>query len=582
MIFKEEIAGFIAEATGIELDRIISSIEIPPQREMGDFAFPCFKLSKELRKPSDEIARDIAGVFEKRLQEPEVARYASTCRAMGGYFNIFVNRAEFIERVMSEVARAGGRYGSSELGAGKKIVIDFSAPNVAKPFHVGHLCSTAIGNSIERIHSYLGYETVSVNHIGDWGTQFGKLICAYRRWGDAEALAKDTMSELLRVYVQFHKEVKDMPELDDEARHLFLQLEEGEPSVVAQWKEFRDFSILEFEKLYRRLGVSFDSYNGEGFYIDKMGEIVALLEERGLLVESEGARVVDLSEFGLLPCIIIKSDGATIYATRDLAAALYRKRTYNFDKNIYVVGSPQMLHFKQIFAVLGLMGFEWSADCVHVGFGHIRFPGRKMATREGEIIELEELLDESVKRAAEMIDEERKLDLDDPEKVAEAVGVGAIVYSFLKNGREREMVFKWEEILDIDGDSGPYLQYTCARASSVLRKAGAMPEVADYSHLTESEEFELVVMLGMFPDAILDALRKYEPSILARQILGIARAFNKMYNQHKIIDSAPGVREARLHLCGAARDILRIGLSLLGIEALEQMCQRGRYDFVSF
>ncbi|MCL2058023.1 MAG: arginine--tRNA ligase [Oscillospiraceae bacterium] len=569
MIFKNEVAGLVAAANGIDNETVVHGLEVPPSREMGDFAFPCFKLSKELKKSPAEIAKDMADALDKRLAKPEYNRYIASCRAEGGYLNVFINRAAFMEQSLTEISQAGGRYGSSDHGAGKKIVIDYSAPNVAKPFHVGHLCSTAIGGAIKRIYDFLGYETVSVNHIGDWGTQFGKLICAYRRWGDAKALAADTMNELLRVYVLFHKEAKDMPELEDEAREMFLRLEQGEPDIVAQWKEFRDFSITEFERLYKRLGISFDTYDGESFYIDKMGEVVELLEARSLLVESEGARVVDLSAHGLIPYIIIKSDGATIYATRDLAAALYRKRTYDFDKNIYVVGSPQKLHFNQLFTVLGLMGYDWVSDCVHVSFGQVRLPGRKMATREGEIIELEELLDESVKRAAAMIDEGRGVG--DPAMVAEAVGVGAIVYAFLKNGRERDMVFKWDEMLDTDGDSGPYLQYTYARASSVLQKAGGVPERADYAKLAEAEEFELTVALSLLPDAIADAADKYEPSILTRRIFGIARAFNKLYNMHSFIDSPLGVREARLHLCRATRELLGTGMRLLGITALEQM-----------
>jgi len=567
-VLAKIITGFITDTAGIDSSTIESYIEVPPSRDMGDYALPCFKLSRTMRKSPQAIANDL---LEKSLRknEPAFANIIASCKVEGGYFNIFINRAEYIKGVMSEIIGAGDRHGSSAAGAGKRVIVEYSAPNIAKPFHVGHLCSTAIGNSIKRIYDFLGYETVSINHIGDWGTQFGKAICAYRRWGDGEALANDAIHELLRVYVLFHKKAKEMPELEDEARNIFLRLEEGEEDIVAQWKEFCDLSIVELRRMYDRLGVSFDSYAGESFYSDKMGEIVELLEERGLLAESEGAKIVDLSELGITSCIIIKSDGATIYATRDLAAALYRKRTYDFYKNIYVVGNPQALHFKQLLAILGLMGFEWSKDCVHVGHGYVRLPGRKMATREGEIIELEELLDEAVKRAKTMMDEERGLD--DPEKVAEDVGVGAIIYSFLKNGREKDTVFTWTEMLDIKGDSGPYLQYTCARASSVLRRAGEMPDRADYSLLASDEEYEIVDLLNAYPNIILDAADKYEPSILARHIFTLARAFNKFYNLHKVIDSEPGLRDARLHLCGAVRAVLGKGLYLLGIKALDRM-----------
>ena len=550
-------------------DSIYQYLEVPPLRAMGDFALPCFRLAKAFRRPPQQIAEAIAEEIRTKLSEPGYAKYISSCQAVTGYFNIFINRRTFIDLALSEITATGDAYGSSDIGRGRLVVVEFSSPNVAKPFHIGHLCSTAIGASIERMYRFLGYKTVAVNHIGDWGTQFGKLLCAYRRWGDADALEKDTMNELLRVYVRFHQEVKEAPELDDEARGYFLRLEKGEPGVVEQWQEFRDYSILEFEKIYKRLGVSFDAYDGESFFSDKMDEIVALLEGRGLLKVSEGARVVDLSEFGLSPCIIIKSDGATIYATRDLAAALYRKRTYDFYKNIYVVGQPQSLHFRQVFAVLGLMGYAWSEDCVHVGFGLVRFPDRKMATREGEIVELEGILDESVRRAAAMTNADREID--DPQEAAEAVGVGAILYTFLKNGRERDIIFIWDEMFDTEGDSGPYLQYTYARASSVLRRAGDVPENADYHFLTEDEEYELADMLNTFPDAIRDAADKFEPSILARHVMGIARAFNKFYNSHRINGAQPGVREARLHLCRAARTLLGTGLTLLGIKPLERM-----------
>jgi len=569
MDYKNILAGLLAEAAGIDRQFARDNFEVPPTRAMGDYAFPCFKLSKMLRKPPGAIAADMAERLNERLREPSYVKYISSCRADGGYLNVVINRATYMERALTEITAAGESYGASDMGAGKKIVMEYSSPNVAKPFHIGHLCTTMIGNSLDRIFNFLSYKTISVNHIGDWGTQFGKLICAYRRWGDPDALAADTMAELLRVYVRFHKEVKNAPELDDEARATFLRLEEGDPGVVAQWKEFCDLSMKEFERIYGRLSVRFDSYCGESFYQDKMSEVIGLLEARGLLKESDGAKIVDLSEYGLTPCIILKSDGATIYATRDLAAAIYRSRVYAFDKCVYVVGMPQALYFRQIFTILKLLGFEWHKDCVHVGYGHVRFPDRKMATREGETVELEEVLDEAIKRASAMTDAERKLD--DPQKVAEAVGIGAIVYNFLKNGREHDFIFKWDEMLDIEGDSGPYLQYTCARASSVLRRAGEMPETADYTLLTADEEYEIVDLLNAYPDVILDAADKYEPSILARHVFAIARAFNKFYNSHKILDSAPGLREARLRLCGAVRAVLGKGLYLLGIEALDQM-----------
>ncbi|MDR1439865.1 MAG: arginine--tRNA ligase [Clostridiales bacterium] len=653
MDYKLVIAGLIADAAGLDgLDRETAHgfMEIPPDRAMGDYALPCFRLSRLLRRAPQQIAEELRQKLDAKARAPEYS-LISGCEVAGGYLNVFVNKAEYIGAIMRGIMRNPERYGASDIGSGKRVLVEFSSPNIAKPFHIGHMFSTVVGNAIERIYGFLGYETVALNHVGDWGTQFGKLISAYMRLGDADALENDAIAELLRVYVLFHKEAKARPELDDEARGYFLQLERGEPQVKALWQKFRDLSIKEFGKVYRRLGVKFDSYAGESFYSDKMGEVVAALERKGLLSDSEGAKIVDLSAQNLQPMIIIKSDGATIYATRDLAAAIYRKREYDFYRNIYVVGIPQSLHFRQVFATLGLMGYEWSRDCVHIGFGLVKFPDRQMATREGEVIFLDDVLNESVRRAAQLMDAERGVA--EPEKVAELVGIGAIVYTFLKNGRERDIVFSWDEMLDLEGDSGPYVQYTYARASSVLRKAGASaagtaaagaslpagagsaagteagaasgleasapvseagaapgleadtagsdasapvsetsaagseasaapgseagaaPAAAqsepDYALLSEPEEYALAVLLNGFSEAILDAAQKYEPSILARHVAAIARAFNKFYHFHKILDAPPGLREARLQLCRASRALIGTGLSLLGIAAPEQM-----------
>ena len=568
MDFKQEITGLIAKATGLKSEFVYEYLEIPPERNLGDFALPCFRLSKELRKAPQKIAEEIYQQFSVHMDEPAYS-LVKECKVTGGYFNVFVDRKAYISAVMQEVMVKKERYGTSEEGHGKTVLVEFSSPNIAKPFHIGHLFTTALGNSLERIYRSLGYKTISVNHIGDWGTQFGKLISAYKRWGDANELKTDTIQELLRVYVKFHQEVIEHPELDDEARGYFKMLEENVPDIKALWQEFRDFSMREFDRVYQRLGIRFDSTDGESFYSDKMDEVIRMLSDKSLLTDSDNAKIVDLSDKNIPPCMILKSDGATIYATRDLAAAIYRKRIYDFYKNIYVVGLPQSLHFKQIFSVLDKMGYEWASDCVHVGFGMVRFKDRQMATREGEIIFLEDVLNESVKRAKTMMDADRNLE--NPEKIAEIIGIGAVIYTFLKNNRERDIIFSWEEMLDLEGESGPYVQYTHARANSVLKKAGDIPDKADYTTLEQEEEFELVDLINGFADAIKEAAYKYEPAILTRQITAIARAYNKFYHFCKILEAEPELRNARIHLCYAVKLLIGKGLELLGIVAPEQM-----------
>ena len=704
MDFKLEIAKIVAELMSQDFnkDEIYEYIETPPERGMGDFALPCFKLSKKLRQAAPQIAANLAEKLTdmtkatsttdttRAVELPGMTKASSAtdtiggcetsaaataadavgivaadattaaadaigvavadavggaagaggdngvasdeplisrAEAVGGYLNLFLNRSKMAKEVINELLSGGETFGVKQDGHGERIVLEFSSPNIAKPFHIGHMFTTVIGNALKNIYDFLGYETVSVNHLGDWGTQFGKLICAYKHWGDEDALKDDTINELLRVYVMFHKEVKENCSLDGEAREYFKLLEQGEEEVTALWRKFRDFSLNEFDKVYKRLGIRFDSLAGESFYSDKMDSVVDELKSKNLLVESDGAQIVDLSAYNLTPCIILKSDGATIYATRDIAAAIYRKRTYDFFKNLYVVGIPQTLHFKQVFAVLDLLGYEWNRDCVHVGFGLVKFADRQMATREGEVIFLEEVLAEAVNRAAAMMDETRGVD--NPEEVAEMVGVGAIIYTFLKNNRDRDIIFSWEDMMDMEGDSGPYVQYTCARAGSVLRKAAdagatdeapdysllttdeapdysllttdeapdysllttdeapdysllttdeapdysllTTDEAPDYSLLTTDEEFELIDLLNGFGDAVRDAGRRYEPSILTRHIGRTSRAFNKFYNSCKVIGAPPGLRGARLTLCYISRRIISKGLDLLGIKTPEQM-----------
>jgi len=450
--------------------------------------------------------------------------------------------------------------------------VEYSSPNIAKPFHIGHLFSTAVGHSLSRIYKQLGYKVESLNHLGDWGTQFGKLICAYKKWGDSEVIAKDPINELLKIYVKFHEEAEANPALEDEAREYFKKLESGDEEATGLWQHFRDLSLVEFKRVYDMLGVSFDSYAGESFYTDKMPEVVDILREKNLLEESNGAQVVDLSELNEPPCIILKSDGATIYATRDIAAALYRHRTYDFHKNIYVVGTPQALHFKQIFAVMNKAGWEFAKDCVHVNFGLVKFPDKKLSTRHGDVVFLEDVLNESVNKTLEII-KENSPSIENPEEVSQKIGIGAILYTFLKNSREKDIVFSWDSMLDFEGESAPYVQYSYARGKSILRRSNITARDADFSLVTTDEEYALVSQLNGFLDAVKDAAEKNEPFYVNRYVTNLARQFNKFYNNCPILkdDVDENVKKARLALVEASCHVIKSALYLLGIDTVESM-----------
>lgn len=563
MDFKYEVAKKIADVAELDVAWIQGLLEVPPEQKLGDFAFPCFQLAKTMRKAPPIIAKEL-------LEKIDKGDLITDVQAVGGYLNFFLNKNAYMESVINDVLNADGNYGSSNLGEGKTVIVEFSSPNIAKPFHVGHLCSTVIGSSVEKMYKYLGYKTVRINHLGDWGTQFGKLISAWKKWGDEEALQATPIKELLRIYVKFHDEAQNNPDLENEGRQYFKKLEDGEEEAVGYWKRFMEMSLLEFKKIYDLLGIEFDSYNGESFYSDKMDEVVSILESKGLLEESQNARVVSLEELNIPPCIIVKSDGASIYATRDLAAAIYRKRNYDFDKCIYVVGTPQALHFKQVFSVLDKAGYEWAKDCVHIGFGLVKFADKKLSTRSGDVIFLEDVLAESVNKTRSII-EENNPNLEDKEYVAEKVGIGAIVYSFLKSGRERDMVFSWEDILDFEGESGPYVQYTYARGKSILRKADIEPTSESLKALKEEEEFQLVKLLEGFKEVVVDAANKYEPAVIARHVTQVARAFNKFYNTCPVLIAEGEVRNARILLTKATCSVIKSGLALLGIEVVEKM-----------
>ena len=563
MDYKKRIAKLLSKEVELEVNDLEQLIEIPPRAEMGDYAFPCFQLAKVMKKAPNMISAEL----KEKLDTEGFEKIEN----LGPYVNFFVDKGAFSKDTIEKILTEGDEYGASNVGEGKTVCVEYSSPNIAKPFHVGHLFTTAIGHSLYKMFKKEGYNTVGINHLGDWGTQFGKLISAYHRWVDEEALEKDPIAELLRIYVKFHDEAEKDPSLEDEGRAYFKALENGDKEAEALWKRFRDLSLKEFERVYNILGVEFDSYAGEAFYNDKMDVVVNELKEKNLLVESNGAQVVMLDDYNMPPCIVLKGDGASIYATRDLAAAMYRKKNYDFYRSVYVVGTPQALHFKQVFKVLELAGNEWAKDCVHVGFGLVKFADRKLSTRKGEVVLLDDLLRESVEKTLEVINEKNP-DLENKEEVAKKIGVGAVVFTYLKNSREKDIVFDWKEILSFEGETGPYVQYSYARANSILRRAENISSEVDYAKLNSKEEFELVKILENFNKQILLALDKLEPSILTRYVIEVAKAFNKFYNAHSVLNLDDEVLKAtRLKLVEASCIVIKNGLELIGIEVVEKM-----------
>lgn len=552
------------EAEGLPgAEEIRGLLAVPPDPAMGDYAFPVFRLAKALRMAPPKIAAALC----EGWQHPEVARV----EPINGYMNFFLNRANFAKETLSAVLEKGERFGSSDMGAGKTVCLDYSSINIAKRFGVGHLSTTMIGHSLKRIYDFLGYKTVGINHLGDWGTQFGKMIYAYKTWGTKEDVERDGVKELMRLYVKFHEEAEKDPSLDDEGRAWFKKIEDKDEEATAIWKWFKDITLKDAARVYDLLGVTFDSYAGEAFYNDKMDVVIDELREKGLLTLSEGASVVDLSEDDMPPCIILRSDGATLYATRDLAAAVYRQNTYHFDKCLYVVAYQQDLHFRQLFRVLEKMGKPWAKDCVHVSFGMISFEGQAFSTRKGRVVYLEDVLHQAIQKALDIINE-KSPNLPNKEEVARQVGIGAVVYSDLSNGRIKDIDFSFERALNFDGETGPYVQYTHARCCSVLRKAAdlSLPE-ADLSALTDDEAQHLLRLLSRFPDVVKDAADKYEPSMITRAVTDIAQAYNKFYYEHRVLDAEPSTSAARVALTRAARDVIKTGLWLIGVEAPERM-----------
>ena len=558
---KKLIAAAVAEAEGLSASDIEAMLEYPPDSAMGDVALPCFKLSKVLRKSTVMIASELG----EKLALPEIGRIDS----VGGYLNFYVSPNYYAEELIPEILSEKGEYGKSTMGAGKTVVLDYSAPNICKPFHIGHFASTVIGHSLKKLHEFCGYKCVGVNHLGDWGTQFGKQITAYKLWGDRAAVEKLGVDELVRLYVKFHEEAEKDPSLNDRARAEFAKLEEGDPENTELWKWFVKISLDECNKTYKRLGIDFDSYAGESFYTDKMQEQVDLLREKGLLKIDNGASIVDLSEYNMPPCLILKSDGSTLYPTRDIAAAVYRDRTYHFDKCIYVTAYQQCLHFKQWFKVVELMGYDFADKLVHVPYGMVSIDGAKLATRTGNVILIRDLLSAAVDKVTDVINEKNP-NLENKEQTAEAVGIGAVIFHYLLNNRIKDVNFVMEDALSFDGNTGPYAQYTYARTCSILEKAGEV--TVDGIRITEPAEAALCKVLSQFGEAVLSAVADYEPSDVTRYILDVCTAFNRFYHDCPILSAADETtRKSRVALTQATNYVLGNALPLICLKTPEKI-----------
>ena len=558
---KKLIAAAVSEAEGLSAGDIEAMLEYPPDSAMGDIALPCFKLSKTLRKSPVMIASEL----KEKLALPEIGRIES----VGGYLNFSVSPNYYAEELIPEILSEKGEYGKSTMGAGKTVVLDYSAPNICKPFHIGHFASTVIGHSLKKLHEFCGYKCVGVNHLGDWGTQFGKQITAYKLWGDRAAVEKLGVDELVRLYVKFHEEAEKDPALNDRARAEFAKLEEGDPENTELWKWFVKISLDECNKTYKRLGIDFDSYAGESFYTDKMQEQVDLLREKGLLKIDNGASIVDLSEYNMPPCLILKSDGSTLYPTRDIAAAVYRDRTYHFDKCIYVTAYQQCLHFKQWFKVVELMGYDFADKLVHVPYGMVSIDGAKLATRTGNVILIRDLLSAAVDKVTDVINEKNP-SLENKEQTAEAVGIGAVIFHYLLNNRIKDVNFVMEDAISFDGNTGPYAQYTYARTCSILEKAGEV--TVDGIRITEPAEAALCKVLSQFGEAVLSAVADYEPSDVTRYILDVCTAFNRFYHDCPILSADDETaRKSRVALTQATNYVLGNALPLICLKTPEKI-----------
>lgn len=567
LVLAEKIASLL---TGTTTQDIVQLMEVPPNPELGDVSLPCFRLSKQLKKSPQIIASEL----KEQLKDSIIEKLDS----VSGYLNISLNKTRLAHDIIQDVLRSGDQYGARNLGKGKTVVIDYSSPNIAKPFHVAHLRSTVIGHALVQIFSFLGYKCVGVNHLGDWGTQFGKLIVAYQLWGNDDVMNSEGIDELLRLYVKFHDEAEKDPTLEDEARAWFAKMEQGDEAALKLWKRFVEISIAEFQKIYQWLGVQFDSYAGESFYNDKIDAVIQALKEKQLLVEDEGAWIVKLEEYGMPPALMLKRDGSSLYHTRDVTAAIYRKDTYDFHKAIYVTDYAQNLHFKQWFKVVERMGYAWAKDLEHVAFGRVSIEGMSLSTRKGHVVKLEDVLQKAIDKTRDII-EARNPDLENKDEVAKQVGVGAIVFHDLKGNRITDIQFTWEDALNFEGETGPYVQYTHARTCSVIRKAREEKGIVispdrfqiDTSLLQNEEAVAVMKTIQWFGERIEQAMNKLEPSIITRYLIDLAQDFNRFYHTCHVLVDDPELCKARLAVVQCVKITLQNGLRLIGLQAPEKI-----------
>ena len=566
--FKNEIAKIISNITNIKVEELEGYIEIPPDENMGDYAFPCFRLAKELKKAPPVIANELKEKIEVKNE------IVDSVEVVGGYLNFYINKNILIKNTLEEIASKGEGYGKSQLGDGKNIVIDYSHPNIAKPFHIGHLRSTVIGQALYNLYSYIGYNVKGLNYLGDYGTQFGKMIEGYKLWGQEYNIDENPIEELTKIYVRINELCKQDEDVLENCRNNFKLLEDGDSYCVELWKKFRELSLKEFQKIYDLLGGKFDSWEGEAAIAPKVPEILEILENSGKLVASEGAKIIDLEENQMPPCIIEKTNGSSTYASRDLAAILHRARTYNFDKAIYVTSYEQVLHFKQVFEVAKLLGMDqkYANGLIHVPFGMVLLKTGKMSTREGNIIKLEDLLNESIQRAKDII-KEKNANLENAEEVAKKVGIGAIIFNDLSSSRIKDEIFDWDTILNFNGETGPYVQYTYVRTQSILRNINKIPTVQeiDVKQLNNKEAIKVIKLIYNFQETIIEAVDKNEPSILARYLIEVSKAFSSFYNEYKIMSELEEEKNARIYLTYITGIILKNGMNLLGIEMPDKM-----------
>lgn len=566
--FKEEVGQVVAQLVSLEPAEVLNLLEVPPDPTYGDLAFPCFTLAKSMKKPPPLIAKELS----EKLSGQK-GQFWEKAIPVGPYLNFHIDPKAYSREVMRQVWEQGNEYGKTNLGQGANVPVDYSSPNIAKPFGVGHIRSTVIGHALYLIYNALGYNSIGINHLGDWGTQFGKLIVAFKRWGEEQLLEDKPVDYLYQLYVEFHRKAEEDPSLDDEARSWFKKLENGDEEAVDYWNRFRQLSLETYESIYGLLGIEFEYYHGESHYNQMLDRVIDIVQEKGIAKESEGALMVDLEPYNLPSVMLRKQDGATLYITRDLAAAIYRHETFAFARSLYVVGAEQTLHFQQLFKVLELLGFEWASKCVHVPFGMIRFKEGRMSTRAGKIILLEEVLQRSIEMARAII-EEKNPDLEDKESAAQAVGLGAVRFGDLSNDRVKNIEFDWEKVLDFSGETAAYIQYSHARICSILRKAGGDFLQWDdrvVSLLVEDEEICLIKSLALLPEKIITSAESYRPSVLARYLIDVARDFNRLYHNCPVLSSEAELKHGRLLLISATRQVLANGLALLGIIAPEKM-----------